>query len=1088
MSTFGEYLLQYKKQPGQVQTHTWFSPTKKIQTLHVPVNKIDDFLEKVYNYINVTSASVLENPKRGENALTEKINLSLDKFRMFADIDFGVEMFEKHDLPIDETLLRMYMINLVKIYDEIISDLYGIDLLCDRIVAIRLPYKIHIIYPSIVVNKKIAETIANKFIEKLKENEHFSKIIKKNEKLVDKSVYSTGLRMVGMHKSTMGKNKTDAEWRTHENLFGENTYRHCYHFVDPETFEEIPITYDQFVKSSILQIDQNEDYTIGIDKLSFASYIRGKRPVAKAILSSSRSNGDPGSSNMLDDDDSDEDNEDNAHTQNFTQTMLLNSLTSTIKYLKKVYNFLIMEDKIKYQVKKDNDGLIHALLKFRLDTKECHFIGRPHQGNHQYLLVDKKGCRQTCYDENCRGKEHKPVKPGRMPNNVKEELMKLNVLKDDSVMRSNLKEEPSDEQKMTAVDALVERVKLYYPKNDLLINKERVVINDIGIHIGLHDLWCEVCKKVHEKPCTYLIATETGKMCLKCEENTSIGLYYPNPPLTIDSNTRQFFFSNCNVSFVNNTFNNTGDVSVDFQEEPIFEDEILNHLIYESLASTTWTIVKVVHHLGKYHYNCVKSGEWYHFKNHKWMGNNEGAFLYFISENVAHYYRQVRDYYRDNTESPELKQKRITCIQKIIDKLTNINSKMDIIREAKTYFYEEDFYSTQNGTINFEKRLDEKRNLLCFTNGVLDLDTDIFRDGNPYDFITLSVGYDFVPESNPEKRKIVEDFFNNMQPDEEEKTYLLLFLSSMLHGMTNEEVFHIFTGAAANGKSLLRDLLMYTLGDYFESIPANLLTRDRPNSSSPQPEIAKLKGKRAVFGSEPEMGQKINTGFMKWITGNDPILARLLHSNEFVKFLPHFKLVLLCNDIPLMDSNDIGTWRRARIKEFPVVFCDNPRPDNKYEKRIDRTLKNKISECKEEFMLYLIEYFKIYRTMKSLQPTDRVNKMVQKHKKKSNTVLQFVEEKTEVSKGHGILIVDMYQRYLQFMRTENPGEQPVIKAKMIEELQRMSRLIDYSKHVRVRGRKGGQQGIRDRKFKDEQDDDEDLDDEEVLDGANPDIV
>jgi len=1094
--TLGDYLLQFKKQTGQTQTHTWFSPTKGINTLSIPIGNNEEFLERVFAYISKTNSAILENPKRGENSITEKVIPTVNKFRMFADIDFGVELFEKHDLPTDLDTLKTYMRDLVNTYDLVITDIYGADYTCDRVVAIRLPYKIHIIYPSVIVNKQIAENLANRFIAKLKEDARFSKVLSQNEKLVDKSVYGTGLRMVGMHKSTMGKKeKTEKEWRTHENIFGENTYTHCYHFVD-DNFEDVPLNWDLFKQSSIRVNPDEHDYTTAIDESLLSSFIKKNKGKAKASLVTTtlkQSFSQVGSSssffgpNALDSVEDEDEEGFPVQTRGFTQQMLITSLSGTIKFLKKTYNHLMNEEKIKYRERQEEDGTITGSLVFPLETKECHFVGRAHADNHQYLLVDKHGSRQKCHDREdpeCKHKEHKPVKPGRMPTTVRDEMIKLNVFRPDVLVKKS-KKEPSNEQKLSAVNDLVDRVREYYPKNDLLIDNSKVVINDFGIHIGLRDLWCEVCKKRHEKPSTYLLATETGKMCLKCEENPMIGLFYPNPPVQIDPTTRQFFFANCNVSIVSNNIHNygdnTGDVSLDFEEEPIFDDEILNHLIYESLAATTWPIVKVIHHLGKYHFNCTKDGTWYAFKHHKWLPNTESAFLYFISETVANYYRQVRDFYKDNSETDELRNKRMNFIQtKIIDKLTNVNSKMEVVKEAKTFFYEEDYYAIIGSNKHFEDLLDSRRHLLAFTNGVYDLDKDEFRDGDPYDFVTLTVGFPFDPESDPEKRKLLEDFFSSMQPDDEEREYLLLFLSSMLHGMTNEEFFHIFTGAAANGKSLLRDLISFSLGEYFESIPANLLTKERPSSSSPQPEIVKLKGKRAVFGSEPEQGQKINTGFMKFITGNDPMQARLLHSNTMVNFQPHFKLVLLCNEIPATDSNDNGTWRRSRIVEFPVVFCDNPKPGHRYEKKIDRTLKERIAGCKEEFIIFLMEYFRKYKAIGSLKPTAKVDKMVQKHKKKSNPVLQFVEEKTEEAPGHAILVVEMYTKYTQFMRAENPGEPIQNKIKMIEELQRM-RNVDFSKSVRCKGRKGPQAGLRNRKFIDE-DEDKDGDEAEDADG------
>ena len=153
------------------------------------------------------------------------------------------------------------------------------------------------------------------------------------------------------------------------------------------------------------------------------------------------------------------------------------------------------------------------------------------------------------------------------------------------------------------------------------------------------------------------------------------------------------------------------------------------------------------------------------------------------------------------------------------------------------------------------------------------------------------------------------------------------------------------------------------------------------------------------------------------------------------------------------------------IKEFPVVFCENPRPGNKYEKPLDTKLKDNIATCKQECILYLMEYLRRLKTMKSLRPTARVNTMVEKHKKKSNPVLQFIDEKTEEHLGTNIHLVDIYARYRKFMTSENPGEVVDNKNKVIEEIKRM-RHVQYIK-VRANG-KGPQPGLKNRRFIEEE--------------------
>ena len=1148
---FSNYVEKFIKTESQIQTHTWFSPTRKTKILHVPWERNDEFMETVFNYVTKTPVEILENPTRGENAITEKVSRDQDKFRMFADIDFKVELFEKHSLPSQHDVLVGYMSDLVRLYDATILALFGPQFLDDRVLAIRLPYKLHIIYPSLIVNKKIACRVSDKFDEKIKRDSRFTKAfedaLQHKQNIVDTSVYGTGLRLPGMHKSTMGNknNANEKELQLHENIFGENKYSHRYRFVDIESFDLIPFSLETF-KSSSIRVPPDVRYSVSLDK-DLRMLLPGAKKERKEKLTFVPDIDDNIFKLDLDSDEEDHGNVssiggsngtggDSGTVGDGTKKKLAHMLEGTVKWLTKQYNHVIdgktirllefekdsgennstfkdTNDPFRKQVDESGITIMHMYLIFPLTTKECHFKGKDHNSNRQFLYMSKYECYQKCHD--CRDKgKIKPIRSGKFPYNVKTELYKLGVIESDALVKVSKKKDLTVEEKTDAVQKMVYSSKPFFPKNDLVINHDKMVFNDLGVYIPLEDLWCEICKVDHQEPCTYFHAMQTGQMSLSCAQTSSIGKFYPNPPVNIDIVTRQLVFSNCNITInrsssitnnhgntvttfnnvvsttnvVNNYADNTGDVSIDFEEETIFEDIVLNHLMFESLTGSTWSISKVLHHLTKHEFACTKNGVWYAFKGHRWVEDAESAVMFYISDRLSVYYRQVRDYYKENTENPELKARRVNQVQKIVEKLSNNNPKCEVLKEAKGFFFEDDFYRI--GNVTFEQRLDKYRNFLCFTNGVLNLDTDEFRHGSPFDFITMCVDYPYTDVGDPQKRIVVESFFQDIQPDVNERMYLLLFLASLLHGATDDETFHILTGSAANGKSLLRDIVMAVLGEYFGTIPANLLTKERPGSSSPQPEIVKLKGKRAIIGSEPEKNQKINTGYMKFLTGNDPVEARNLHSNSLVAFQPHFKLIMLCNDIPLMDNNDNGVWRRSRILEFPVVFCDNPRKTHPHEKKIDRTLKSKIESCKQEFFLYLFEHFRMRRTMTVLKPTDKVNKMVDLHRLKSNTVEQFIKEQTEDALGDGLLVADLYPRYLQWMRAELPGERPLKKTEVIGELEK-SREIEFSKYCRVKGKKGGgQNGIKNCRLVNnennevginkEDDDDDDENEEEAL--------
>lgn len=94
-------------------------------------------------------------------------------------------------------------------------------------------------------------------------------------------------------------------------------------------------------------------------------------------------------------------------------------------------------------------------------------------------------------------------------------------------------------------------------------------------------------------------------------------------------------------------------------------------------------------------------------------------------------------------------------------------------------------------------------NVKSFNNGVLDLNTFEFRDGEPRDMISRYIPVNYKPkEINTKHSKWIDNYFTQLFPDEEVKHYILMFLSSCLSGELLQR-FHIFTGDGENGKSRL---------------------------------------------------------------------------------------------------------------------------------------------------------------------------------------------------------------------------------------------------------------------------------------------
>jgi putative DNA primase/helicase len=381
-------------------------------------------------------------------------------------------------------------------------------------------------------------------------------------------------------------------------------------------------------------------------------------------------------------------------------------------------------------------------------------------------------------------------------------------------------------------------------------------------------------------------------------------------------------------------------------------------------------------------------GIWYEFKNHRWIkkkGDNI-AFKRDILKHIKNMLFQFIEHYKNDKRAVAYIKKQIKNIgddiasKKIMNKIT-----------------EEFCYSCSNLDDNaeegeFYKKMDTDPYLLGLTNGVYDLKKNEFREGKMTDYISMTTGYKFI-NNHTDKINEIKQFFKDIQPDKEQREFLLTFLGSCLIGIQKDEIYTIFTGIKRNGKTTCMELLNLVLGDdYFGAIDTSFLTKARPESNAAQPELIELQKKRVVVTSENEAGDKLNTGHVKKITGGDPLKARQLYSECIIKFKPQFKLISLFNDIPDVDKLDLAFWSRCKVLHFPITFVDNPKEEN--EKLIDNELKNKLDGWKQDFLLMLIEYCQKYLN-EGLKFPKGVEEQTNKYKESVDCYEQFFASNIE---------------------------------------------------------------------------------------------
>ncbi len=461
-------------------------------------------------------------------------------------------------------------------------------------------------------------------------------------------------------------------------------------------------------------------------------------------------------------------------------------------------------------------------------------------------------------------------------------------------------------------------------------------------------------------------------------------------------------------------------------------------------------IACILREIYKYEYKCssISKGVWWQYDNHIW-NSIECAHTFSIkmSTEIANEFATLQyDLMKlavlEVGQKADILNKRCKDIMNLVFNLKKGAYKDRIIKECSYLFYEKDFVS----------KLDQNNYLIGFTNGVYDLrnknnvpnkDGIIkyepygFRKGCPDDMVGKTTGYDYVEYlMHDEIIKDINKFIESIQPEEDMRTYLMVYCSSFLEGSNKDQKFMIWTGSGMNGKGSLIDLLDNTFNGttqgYFGTLPPTVLTQKRGSSSSATPELADKFGKRIITLQEPEGDDKIHVGFMKNITGQDKIEARPLYGDPF-QYTPQFKLLLACNHLPNIPSDDGGTWRRIRVIDFAIKFTLNPQNQN--ERKSDPKLREKMKKWHQAFMWILInKYYPIYvenEGMDNLEP-ERVKSATDKYKADSNIIMEFFNEELEAKTDSHLPMSYVYNQFNEWYKNSYNDKKPFPKRKLKE--------------------------------------------------------
>lgn len=258
-------------------------------------------------------------------------------------------------------------------------------------------------------------------------------------------------------------------------------------------------------------------------------------------------------------------------------------------------------------------------------------------------------------------------------------------------------------------------------------------------------------------------------------------------------------------------------------------------------------------------------------------------------------------------------------------------------------------YLTDNG---FCDKLDDKLYKIVYKNGILDLETMIFKKGiTQNDFITKTIPFDYVLPTDEDVAFVRENFKKICNYDD---THLDYYLSSLGYAFTGdssrEQNFWYLRGQTAeNGKSIVFEVLELLMPNYVIKAGSDILDK----GADLRKEIATWGGKRLLWLNEVSVKRK-DEDLVKALCDGSGYKYNKLYSIEAIVMPISFKLFAVSNNT-LTIKGDAGVKRRFKLEQFNSQFKDIDEDDYenlKFKRDVD--FKAKLLGQYKNALLYLI--------------------------------------------------------------------------------------------------------------------------------------
>lgn len=346
--------------------------------------------------------------------------------------------------------------------------------------------------------------------------------------------------------------------------------------------------------------------------------------------------------------------------------------------------------------------------------------------------------------------------------------------------------------------------------DDIVYNaeyKSDVISSDVKNAIIKH----MICKCINSQHKYNLIKTGIKCVCSDCNGEYP---YYEKIPITSEyTNILNYFNVNVTVNNYNNYNNDDNNNNLELLDSDIkidnciFNDNHITNLINKCLSGHKINdFSKLLHNT---YSDFAYDGDWYCYTNGLWKRDIEELILKSKILDLKDFFSKISNYYKINKshESPII----IKNILSLKIKLSKPSFKDEIVKESKLLYVD----------FAFSTKLNQKKRIIPFLNGLYDLNFKKFRPYIKEDYISITCNYNYDDSiHNKDATCFLKLLLENCNMD-----YILKKLSESLYN--NIINYTLFVCNDDMNISILFNFIKLTYGNLFKKMETNSLIRKR---------------------------------------------------------------------------------------------------------------------------------------------------------------------------------------------------------------------------------------------------------------------